>query len=281
MDPTGSQQASVDVDDLFQQAADDDMITQDALRSLRMIDLNAQIRPALGVDIDHLAATEMVLVTLLMDDSRSIKVAGNAQRIRDGHNRIKNEVLQQSRGSEDVTMHCRFLNPSISMPAGMTDILYNYVLLPQASDMTEDNYDPEGITPLYDQLAVVLGTAQAEAMRFINLNMPCRSIVCVVTDGADYGSREHTPATVRPIVQSMLAQEFNIVAAMGIQDDVGTNFREVFRACGIPEDWILTPDNTDSEIRRAFGMLSRSISRASQTATGRTSDQVRAAFEWD
>jgi len=176
VDPTGSQQASVDVNDLFQQARDDDMITEDALRSLRMIDLNAQIRPALGVDIDHLAATEMVLVTLLVDDSMSIKVAGNDQRIRDGHNRIKNEVLQQSRGSEDVTMHCRFLNPSISMHTGMTDILYNYVLLPQAPDMTEDNYAPEGITPLYDQLAVVLGTAQAEAMRFINLNMPCRSI---------------------------------------------------------------------------------------------------------
>jgi len=270
-----------DVGDLFQQAQDDDLITADALRSLRMIDLNAQIQPALGIDVSRLAATEMVLVTLLMDDSRSIKVAGNAQRIRDGHNRIISEVLQQAKGSEDVTAHCRYLNRSIRTPNGMTDILYNYVLLPQAVQMTADNYDPEGITPLYDQLAVVLATAQAEAMQYINLNMPCRSIVCVVTDGADYGSHDQSPATVRPIVQSMLAQEFNIIAAMGIQDDVGTDFREVFRSCGVPEEWILTPDNTDSEIRRAFGLLSRSISRASQTASGMTSNQVRAAFEWD
>ena len=77
-----------DVGDLFQQAQDDDLITADALRSLRMIDINAQIQPALGFFVSRMAATEMVLVTLLMDDSRSIKVAGNAQRIRDGHNRI-------------------------------------------------------------------------------------------------------------------------------------------------------------------------------------------------
>ena len=297
MDPVDPN-ASVNIDDLFAQGVDDDVISQAAVASLRQVDLNRRIRPALGVDIDRLAASQMVLVTGLIDDSQSIRAwardehgnevmnergqrVSNADLMREAHNQIVGDVIGESRGGQDVTCHVRYLNPSIAANGGMTDILCNYVLLPQVPLLTVDNYNPRGQTPLFDQMAVTLATVQAETLRYINLNMPCRSIVYIITDGADYGSHTHSPRTIRPIVQSMLAQEFNIIAAIGIQDDQGTDFRRVFADCGVPDEWIKTPENTASDMRRTFGFLSRSVSRASRTAGAVTSSQVRASFEWD
>lgn len=303
MDPINPQNQGVDIDDLFEQGVQDDVLSQDAAASLRRVNLNHRIRPALGVDIERLAASQMVLVTGLIDDSASIRVwsrdengnpvtdehgnrVNNAMLMREAQNIMRTGVLEESRGGQDITCSVRFLNPSIPDPhdpSGMTDILCNYVLLSQVPLLTEQNYDPRGQTPLYDQMAVTLATTQAEMLRYNALNMPCRCIVYIITDGADYGSRTHNPRTIRPIVESMLAQEDNIILVWGIQDDQGTNFRDVFTSCGIPDDLIITSANTVSEIRRIGGLYSRSVSRASRTAGGAvtTASQVRNAFQWD
>jgi hypothetical protein len=70
---------------------------------------------------------------------------------------------------------------------------------------------------------------------------------------------------VRTIVEDMRKQETHIVAAMGL-DDQEIDFRLVFHGMGIADQWILTPRNTASEIRRAFEVFSRSAVRASQNA---------------
>ncbi len=67
------------------------------------------------------------------------------------------------------------------------------------------------------------------------------------------------------MVDSLLKTENHIVAAMGI-DDGSTDFRKVFSDMGIPDEWILTPGNTESEIRKAFQLFSQSAVRASQNA---------------
>jgi hypothetical protein len=66
-------------------------------------------------------------------------------------------------------------------------------------------------------------------------------------------------------VEDMLRQEKHIIAAMGI-DDGHTDFRQVFREMGIQDRWILTPGNSDQEIRRAFQTFSQSAVKASQGA---------------
>jgi hypothetical protein len=50
---------------------------------------------------------------------------------------------------------------------------------------------------------------------------------------------------------------------MGI-DDGRTDFRQVFGGMGFHDRWILTPANTPTEIRAAFGTFSQSAVRASQ-----------------
>jgi hypothetical protein len=70
---------------------------------------------------------------------------------------------------------------------------------------------------------------------------------------------------VRAVVTDMLKLEGHVVAAMGIQEP-GTDFRRVFREMGIPDQWILTPGNTQKEIRKAFQAFSQSAVRMSQAA---------------
>jgi hypothetical protein len=49
-------------------------------------------------------------------------------------------------------------------------------------------------------------------------------------------------------------------------DDGYTDFRLIATGCGIPDNWVLTPKNTPSEIRKAFALVSQSAVRASQGA---------------
>ena len=63
----------------------------------------------------------------------------------------------------------------------------------------------------------------------------------------------------------MRQAETHIIAAMGIEDG-STDFCRVFREMGIEDQWILTPGNDVSQIRRAFQVFSQSAVRASQSA---------------
>ncbi len=226
-----------------------------SLAALDVVDVGAQIQAGLGVSIDDVAASEVVLLTMMPDDSHSIAMAGNVDAVRDGHNLVL-EALARSKQSGEVLAHTRYLNGSVLFP---------YTALEHAVKMTPANYDPRLATPLYDQAAVVLGTVIAKAKELAQAGIAVRTVTLIITDGGDYGSQRCRAADVAAIVGDMLAQENHIVAAMGISDGT-TDFRAVFRAMGIPDRWILTPASSGSEIRRAFQVFSQSAVRAAAGA---------------
>ncbi len=226
-----------------------------SLATLDVVDVGAQIQAGLGVAIDDIAASEVVLVTMMPDDSSSIAQAGNTDAVRDGHNFVL-DALASSKQAGEVLVHTRYLNGLVLCP---------YTTLDQAVRMSQANYDPRLGTPLYDQTAVVLGTVVAKARELTQAGVAARTVTLLITDGADYGSRRCKPADIAAIVADLLAQECHVVAAMGISDGA-TDFRAVFRAMGIPDRWILTVGNSASEIRRAFAVFSQSAVRASQGA---------------
>ncbi|HUJ62944.1 MAG TPA: hypothetical protein VLX92_30785 [Kofleriaceae bacterium] len=230
-------------------------LSQRSLAALDVVDVGAQIQAGLGIAIDDVAASEVVLVTMMPDDSSSIAQAGNTGAVRDGHNLVL-EALAKSKQAGEVLAHTRYLNGFV---------LYPYTALDQAVEMTAANYDPRLGTPLFDQTAVVLGTVIAKAQELAQAGIAVRTVTLIITDGGDYGSQRCTPNDVAAIVGDMLGQENHVVAAMGISDG-STDFRAVFRAMGIPDRWILTPGNTASEIRRAFQVFSQSAVRATQGA---------------
>ena len=237
------------LDDAHAQGA----LSAKALATLDVVDVGAQIQAGLGCTIDDVAASEVVLLTMMPDDSGSIAYARNTDVVCDGHNFVL-ESMRGSRQAGEVLAHTRYLNGHVLCP---------YTALDHAVAMTKANYNPHLGTPLYDQAAVVLGTVIAKAQELAQAGIAVRTVTLIITDGGDYGSTRCKPADIKAIVEDMLAQESHIVAAMGISDG-STDFRAVFRAMGIPDRWILTPGNSASEIRRAFAVFSQSAVRASQ-----------------
>lgn len=223
-----------------------------SLHALDVVDLGAQIQAGLGIAVDDVAASEVVLVTMMPDDSQSIAAAGNTRAVRDGHNLVL-EALRRSRQAGEIFVHNRYLNGTI---------LYPYVGLPDAIDMDAGNYDPRLGTPLYDQTVVLLGTVIAKSAELAQAGVPVRTVTLLITDGGDYGSTRATAKEVKALVTDMVAQENHVVAAMGI-DDGTTDFRKVFRDMGIADRWILTPGNTTGEIRKAFQVFSQSAAAVS------------------
>jgi len=240
---------------LLAQAHGTGALSARSLAALDVVDVGAQIQAGLGCTIDDVAASEVVLVTMMPDDSQSIAGAGNADAVRDGHNFVL-EAMRGSKQAGEVLAHTRYLNGLVLCP---------YTALEHAVTMTRANYDPRLGTPLYDQTVVLLGTVVAKSQELAQAGIAVRTVTLIITDGADYGSTRCKPADVKALVADLLAQENHIVAAMGISDG-STDFKAVFRSMGVPDRWILTPGNSASEIRRAFAVFSQSAVRASQGA---------------
>lgn len=240
---------------LLDQAHQAGALSAASLQTLDIPDLGAQIQAGLGVCVDDIAASEVVLVTMMPDDSSSIACAGNEPAVRDGHNLVL-DALRASKQSGDLFVHTRYLNGTV---------LYPYVGIDGAVAMDARNYRADRGTPLYDQTVVLLGTVIAKSQELAQAGVPVRTVTLLITDGADCASTRATAATVRALVADMLRQENHVIAAMGI-DDGGTDFRTVFREMGIPDRWILTPGNSASEIRKAFQVFSRSAIAAGQGA---------------
>ena len=244
------------INDLFQTAHDEGLLSNASMQALNVLDIGAQIQAGLGIHVDDVMASEVVLVTIMPDDSASIRYSGNAQAVRGGHNSVL-DALMSTKQSQNIFIHNRYLNGHV---------LYPYCPLPQAIRMDTQNYNPNLGTPLYDQTVVVLGTVLAKAQEFADNGVPVRTITLIITDGADAGSMKASAKTVAAIVRDMLAAENHIVAAMGVDDGGQTDFKRVFKEMGIRDEWILTPGNSDTEIRKAFQVFSQSAVRVSQSA---------------
>lgn len=244
-----------DLSQLFQAAQAEGILSNEALQALNVPDIGAQIQAGLGIHVDDVTASEVVLVTIMPDDSGSIDYGGNAAIVRAGHNTVLDALLNSNQ-QDNILVHNRYLNGSV---------LYPYCAVGQALRMDAQNYTPNRGTPLYDQTIVLLGTVLAKTQEFSDNGVPVRSVTLIISDGADAHSHRATANTVRSLVQDMLRTENHIIAAMGI-DDGSTDFRQVFRDMGIREQWILTPGNSQKEIRSAFQVFSQSAVRASQSA---------------
>lgn len=247
---------SNNIDELLKGATAQGDLTAQSLQALQIDnDFGAQIQAGMGLTPDDVPAAEVVLVTMMPDDSGSIGFASNEQVVCDGHNQVI-DALTASKQQADVLVHNRYLNG---------DVLYPYTRVDSAVKMTQNNFDAIHGTPLYDQTAVLLGTVLAKTQEFEDCGVPVRSVTLIITDGGDCSSRRQTAATVRPIIEDMLRSERHIIAAMGI-DDGGTDFVKVFREMGIRDEWVLLPGNSASEIRAAFQIFSQSAVNVSQGA---------------
>jgi hypothetical protein len=244
------------VDDLLESAHKEGVLSPSSLQVLTAVDLGAQIQAGLGIAVDDVESSEVILLTVMPDDSGSIRQAGNEAAVRDGHNLVL-EALASSKQRDGILAHTRYLNGQVLFP---------FRPIEQAVKMTPQNFDANQGTPLYDQSVVLLGSVVAKTQELTQNGVAARSITLLITDGADQHSRRATARDVAALVRDMTRTESHIVAAMGISDGA-TDFHRVFSEMGIEDRWILTPGNSASEIKAAFRVFSQSAVRASQAAS--------------
>lgn len=245
---------------LFAGAAATGGVSQSVLDAIGITDLTLQIQSGFGVSANDIEATEVILVGELVDDSGSIRMSGNSQSVRDGHNLLIDSLTGASSKTRDgILMMTRYLNQATP--------LFSFIPIGQATKMDTRNYNPNGGTPLYDQAALFLATMLAKAQEFADNGVPCRTISLIVTDGHDEHSMKQDVGTVGSLIRDMLMRECHIIAGMGIADHRGPGFfQKIFLEMGIPKEWVLTPTSDPQAIRAAFHTFSQSAVRASQGA---------------
>lgn len=261
--------SSTKVNTLLQGAQQDGILSPESYQTLHVVDLGQQIQQGMGVQVDDVHASEVVLVTIMPDDSGSIRFAGNAQAVRDGHNSVL-EALRESKQQDQILVQTRYLNG---------DVLFPYGPLDQAVEMDQQNYDPSLGTPLYDQVAVTLGSVVAKTQEFADNGVPVRSITLIVTDGDDQHSTKATAADVKNLVEDLKRQETHVVAFLGIADPGShVDYIDIAKSMGIDDQWILTVDSDASAIRKAFQVFSQSALQVSQAAGGNFSSSGLGGF---
>lgn len=248
--------STADLNSLFSAAQQKGLVSQATAESLNAPDVGRVIRAALGVDADQFDSSEVYLSVVVVDDSASIRDAGNAPVMRDGLNLLRQELLE-SQSRDDILYTILTINGEVVYPFGA---------LSTSPVIDEANYRPCKGTPLYDSMITGAGLLIAKWREFAALGATCRGSILFVTDGADVHSTAK-PRAVAPVIQDLLMRETFIPMFMGI-DDGRTDFKQVALSCGIPEQWVLTPANSGSEIRKAFAVASRASKTASQGAKG-------------
>lgn len=240
---------------LFQSAQSAGNISQQSVQALTVVDVSAQINAAMGVPALNIPASEVVLVSQMPDDSGSM--ASKAKLACEGHNLVL-DALDEARVKDNVLAHTRYLNGQVLFP---------FCQLDQSVKMSLSNYFPSGNTPLYKQSLVLLATVLLKAQEFEDNGVPVRTISLIITDGGENASGKIRVTHVRQVVEDMLRAENHIIAGMGI-DDGYTDFQQVFSEMGILPGWVLTPGNSEKEIRAAFRTFSKASAQASSSTAG-------------
>jgi hypothetical protein len=220
---------------------------------------------AAGKDLEDLAASEVTLVTVLIDQSSSIESRGLEQAVRDGQNALL-DAFAGAQERDSILVACWTFESAM-------DVLHSYVPVDEATRLDASNYRARGATKLYDTWCDALSANVAYAQRLRDGGTPTKSVVIVVTDGEDVGSTRTAGHCAR-LSKDLLASELFTLAFVGVGSDV--DFERVARAMGVPKGCVLVQkDATPSGLRRTFQLVSRSAIRASQ---GKVQPGVAAGF---
>lgn len=220
---------------------------------------------AAGKALEDITASDVTLVTVLIDASSSIHSAGLEQAVRDGQNGLI-DAFGGAKEKDSVLL-------ALWTFATDMDVLHSYLPVDEAVRLDAKNYRAGGCTRLYDTWCDALAANVAYAQRLRDGGTPTRSVVVVITDGADYGSKRKAGDCAR-LSKDLLGSETFTLAFVGVGSD--TDFHKVAKSMGVPDGCVLVQkDATAKSLRQVFQMVSRSAIRASQ---GRIAPGVNAGF---
>lgn len=243
-----------DLETLFGQAAEGGILDIGSQQILvQNISANV-IAGAAGKAADEIDATEITLVTAVIDDSGSISHARLADAVRGGQNAMV-LALRASKQADTVLLAQWKLGHQ-------AELLHSYVPLDQGLLLDDKNYRPRSGTALYDVWMDALASNVAYAQTLAATGTQVTSVALLITDGQDEHSHRHLARDCAKLAGDLLKTESWHLAFVGVGEK--RKFRTIAEEMGFPDGSILVADATDSEIRKAINLASQSIVRASQ-----------------
>lgn len=243
-----------DLDDLFAGAMNDGVLGPDS-RSLLTGHLGAVVvAGAAGMDVEDIQASDVTLITVLVDQSSSIGYSNLEGAVRDGYNSLL-DSFGGSRQKDSILVALWLFNDQQT-------VTHSYVPVADATRLDQWNYRSSGGTSLYDTWLDALAANVAYAQRLRDGGTPCRSIVVVLTDGEDSTSTRRESDCAK-LGRDLLASEQFILAFVGVGNEA--DFKQVARRMGIPQRCVLVERSATAKgLRQAFQLVSQSALRASQ-----------------
>jgi len=104
-------------------------------------------------------------------------------------------------------------------------LLYDFVDIKKAKDLTSKEWYPRNMTALYDAIGKTINADKARLER-LGKEAPAKVLVCVVTDGHENDSREYTIDNIKKLIKSCEKDDWNFIYLAANQDAfaVGSSF---------------------------------------------------------
>jgi uncharacterized protein YegL len=211
-----------------------------------------------GQDIESISSAEVTLISLLIDESSSIDFSGLTKEVIDGVNTII-DSLKGTKKKDSIKMSIWAFNSDVRVINGFIGI--------EDIEKFGNDYNPGGATSLYDVSFEAMSANLVYAQDLIDNGVSVQSIVAVITDGEDVGSKRSI-SDVAKVSKDLLKTERFVNAYVGVGD--GSDHENVSKQMGFPA--FLKSDATPSEMRKLMKMLSQSIVKNSTTVIGGSSN---------
>lgn len=242
------------IETLFNQATDEGLLGAES-QTILIQNLNESvIAGAAGKRAEEVDATEVTLVTVVIDDSGSITAKLLVDAVREGQNALV-RALGGSKQQDSILIAQWKLG-------SVAELIHSYVPVNESVLLDASNYNPSSGTALYDVWMDALASNVAYAQTLAATGTQVRSVALVITDGRDESSRKYRARDCAVLASDLLSSESFHLAFIGVGEQ--RMFNTVAEEMGFARNSILTASATESEIRKAINFASQSIIRASQ-----------------
>lgn len=209
----------------------------------------------LGVPADQIESNAVVVASIVLDDSGSMQ--GTEKMVCTAYNGML-ERIKRDRGRDEVLLARMLLHD-------WKKVGHAPVRIDDAPYLNPREFVPDGGTPLYRKTVAILGQVTAKVGELAQSGRTARSITVLISDGNNADDSFAEPVSignVAAVVADMLATKQHIVAGVAI----GGSAAQTFKDMGIPANWIISPDHSESGLNATFRMISKASAGASKGA---------------
>ncbi len=206
-------------------------------------DVTAQIAP--NIDIDEIENDHMYLMSIAQDCSGSMN--DYTSDMRKAMNKFV-ESIQDSKQDDEILVSITEFDTNVKS-SGFQNV----------ADIST-NFSAGGLTSMHDAIIVAAQQLTDYMDQLNNSGVRTRGGLVVFSDGYDNASRHSAGETVN-VIQKLLKHEV-VVAFVAF----GPDAHGIAQGLGIPHQNVLETDASPSELRKIWGILSKSAISSSKSA---------------